>query len=218
MYNLLVYMIKISAFDFDGTIANTIPVSIAILKRFAKNDYKKDLDDSLIQKLRDKPIPEIFKELNVPIVKLPFIARRTRKALNKEIEFLKPIKGIKVMLAELKKQGQILGIVSSNSSESIQKFLVLNGLDIFDFIYTKAHVFGKAGSLKKIIKEYDCTPWEVVYFGDEIRDIEAARKVGIKIVSVTWGVNSKDKLISYAPDFLVDSPSEILELFKRKFL
>ncbi len=211
-------MIKISVFDFDGTIANTIPVSISILKRFALNDYKKDLDDKVIEILRDKPIPEIFKALDVPIVKLPFIARRTRQALNKEIEFLKPIKGISNMLAKLKKRGQILGIVSSNSGESIQKFLLQNNLDIFDFVYSNSKVFGKAGSLKKIIKEYKCERGEIVYFGDEIRDIEAARQVGIKIVSVTWGVNSREKLKELAPDFLLNSPSEILELFKSNTL
>jgi HAD superfamily hydrolase (TIGR01549 family) len=207
-------MIKISAFDFDGTIANTIPITISIIKRFASSDYQKDLDDALIRKLRDKPIPEIFRALNVPIVKLPFIARKIRNEINKEIEHLKPIRGMRNVLAKLKEQGQILGIVSSNSRESIQKFLLENDMAMFDFVYTNSKVFGKSGSLKKLFREYDCRPEEVVYFGDEIRDIEAAREIGIKIVSVTWGVNSREKLVAYKPDYSVDSPSEIPGLFK----
>ncbi len=210
-------MIKISAFDFDGTIANTIPVTISILQRFASDDFQTIIDDALVKELRDKPIPEIFKALNISIVKLPFIARKVKKEMNKEIENLQPIKGMKGVIDKLKAQGHRLGIVSSNGAESIQKFLAKNDMEFFDFIYSNSKVFGKSGSLKKLFKEFDSRPEDVVYFGDEIRDIEAARAVGVKMVSVTWGVNSRDKLVAYAPDFLVDSPSEIPRLFESGF-
>lgn len=205
-------MATICVFDFDGTIANTIPVTISILKKFAQEDFNMDVDDEFIEKLRDKTIPEMFKAFNISILKLPFIAKKTIEAMNKEIENMKPIKGIKNLLLELKKQGKTLGIVSSNSSESIKKFLAVNQLQIFSFIYTNSRVFGKSSSLKKLFKEYNCGKDDIVYIGDEIRDIEAARKVGIKIISVTWGVNTKDKLLSCKPDYLVNSPQEILDL------
>jgi HAD superfamily hydrolase (TIGR01549 family) len=207
-------MIKVSVFDFDGTIANTIPVTLSIFKKFAMKDFKTKLDDRLIDELRDKPIPEIFKALNISIIKLPYIARRTRQELNKEIAKLKPVDGIKSLLNDLKGQGQVLGIVSSNSQESIGKFLEKNDMGMFDFVYTSSSVFGKSGGLKKVLKDYyNYGKNNIVYFGDEIRDIEAARKVGIRIASVTWGVNSREKLAAYNPDFLIDSPSELPAIF-----
>ena len=209
---------NISVFDFDGTIANSIPISITILKRFARSDFNRKIDDKLVEELRDKPIPEIFKALKVPIIKLPLIASKARKELNKEVANLKPIKGMRDTLIKLKKRGQILGIVSSNSRESILKFLEANDLEIFDFIYTNSRVFGKSSSLKKVVKENKENKGDIVYFGDELRDIEAAKKVGIKIVSVTWGVNSREKLIDYKPNFLVDEPKEIIDLFETKSL
>lgn len=207
-------MIKICIFDFDGTIANTIPITLSIIKRYALLDYKKDLNDELIQELRDKPIPEIFKILKIPIIKLPFIAGKIGTELNKEIAKIKPIKDVENTLNGLKKLGLTLGIVSSNSSESIKKFLYQNNLEIFDFIYTNSRVFGKPSSLKKVLKNYKCSKDEIIYVGDEIRDIEAARKVGTKIISVSWGVNSKEKLQSYNPDYLIDQPLEILSVFQ----
>jgi phosphoglycolate phosphatase len=207
-------MIKVIVFDFDGTIADTIPVSIAILKKFATKYYHKTVGEKLIQELRDKSIPEIFKELDISIIKLPFIARKARRELNKEIGYLKPIKGVRDLLEKLKKQGQALGIVSSNSKESIMKFLESNDLKIFDFIYTNSRIFGKANSLKRLLRRNKWDTTSVIYIGDEIRDIEAAHKAGIKIISVTWGVNSSDKLASYKPDFLVKSPGELLSLFQ----
>ena len=49
----------------------------------------------------------------------------------------------------------------------------------------------------------------VFYVCDEVRDIEAARKSGIKSIAVTWGYNTKGALIKENPDFLVNSPDEL---------
>lgn len=205
---------KIIIFDFDGTIADTIPVSITILQKLASKYYHKTVDDKLIQELRDKSIPEICKELDISIIKLPFIARKARRELNKEIACLKPIKGITNLLTQLKKQGHILGIVSSNSKESIMKFLEVNDLKVFDFIHTNSRIFGKANSLKRLIKKNKWDKKDVIYIGDEVRDIEAARKAGVKIFSVAWGVNTLDKLTSCHPDFIIKSPDELITLLQ----
>ncbi|MBU3978627.1 HAD-IA family hydrolase [Patescibacteria group bacterium] len=203
-------MTKIIIFDFDGTLADTIPISINILKNLASKYYHKTIDEKLIKKLRNKSIPEIFKELDISIIKLPFIARKARKELNKEIANLKPIKGISEILNQLKKQKIILGIVSSNSKESIIKFLEVNNLNIFNFIYTNSRIFGKANNLKRLLRRNKWNIENTIYIGDEIRDIEAAKKTGIKIISVAWGVNSLKKLAQYHPDILVKSPQELL--------
>lgn len=207
-------MKNIVVFDFDGTIANTIPVTISILKQFYFEEYHSHVDDKLIEELRDKSIPEMFKIFKISLIKLPLIASKTIRAMNREIAHMKPIDGMKDLLFQLKEQGRTLGIVSSNSSESIKKFLKVNDLEIFDFIYTNSRVFGKSSSLKRLFKKYNASPEDIVYIGDEVRDIEAARKVGIKILSVLWGVNTRAKLESYSPDYIAAKPPDILSYFK----
>lgn len=209
-------MIQVMAFDFDGTIADTIPVSIPILKKLVAKYSQKTVDNKMIQELRDKTVPEVFKELDISIIKLPFFARKARKELNKKITSLKPIKGVDNLLVSLKKMGIILCIVSSNSKESIKTFLANNNLEIFDFIYTNSRVFSKGNTLKKLVRKNKWSKENIIYIGDEVRDIEAARKAGIKIISVTWGVNSLEKLSAHNPDFLVKSPQELLTLFQSK--
>lgn len=208
-------MVKVIVFDFDGTIANSIPLSITILKKLALNDFKKKIDDNLVKELRDKPIPEIFKALGISIVKLPIIAMKARREFNKEIAKLKPFKDMNSLLLDMHSQGYRLGIVSSNSIESIEIFLKENQLEIFDFIYSNSKVFGKSSSLKKVMKEYKCTEKEIIYLGDEIRDIQAAHEIGIKNISVTWGVNSEEKLTGYDPDFIARSPQDIMKIIKK---
>src|SRR5262245_13801927 len=47
----------------------------------------------------------------------------------------------------------------------------------------------------------------VGYVGDEVRDIEAARKA-----AVTWGFNTRDLLARHRPDHLVERPDQLLGL------
>lgn len=209
-------MPNICIFDFDGTIADSIPSSINILKKLALINYNKKIDDNLIKELRDKTIPEVFKALNISLLKLPFIAHRARIELNKEVARLKPINGIKKLLQDLIKQGHILCIVSSNSKESIEKFLEKNNLLFFDAVITSSPVFGKSNSISRLLKQHGWKKSNTFYIGDEIRDVEAAKKAGIKMISVTWGVNSRSRLSSENPDFLVENPSEISELLSTK--
>jgi phosphoglycolate phosphatase len=42
----------------------------------------------------------------------------------------------------------------------------------------------------------------MIYIGDELRDIEAARRVGIAAGAVAWGYNSTEVLERAAPELL----------------
>jgi phosphoglycolate phosphatase len=64
--------------------------------------------------------------------------------------------------------------------------------------------------LTQVLKKQKIDKTEAIYVGDEIRDIEAAQKVGMKIISVTWGFNAKESLQKFHPDALADTPDEFL--------
>ena len=53
---------------------------------------------------------------------------------------------------------------------------------------------------------------KVVYVGDEVRDIDAAKKTGIKVIAVGWGFNSQEALAAQNPDFLIERPQELIEI------
>ncbi|HEU4679284.1 MAG TPA: HAD hydrolase-like protein, partial [Terrimicrobiaceae bacterium] len=53
---------------------------------------------------------------------------------------------------------------------------------------------------------------EILFVGDETRDIEACQKVGVRIVAVTWGYNSRRSLVAMKPDFIFDDPKELVAL------
>lgn len=206
-------------FDFDGTIANTPPHISKIVDQLAgRFGYKNIKGKDIVRLLRKEKIQEIFKKFKISVFKLPFVVKRVRLELNKDIESVKPERGIKAAILKLRKMGYGLGILSSNSKVNVSRFLRKNKLDFFDFIYSGSSIFGKDKTIKNLLRKRHLKPEEIIYVGDETRDIEAARKIKIKIIAVTWGFNSKSLLKKEKPDFLVDKPSEIIRVVTNLFI
>lgn len=205
---------KVIIFDFDGTIADTFDSILKIINRLSDEfGYKKVKEDD-VDKLRDKKSQEILKNSGISMIELPFFIKRVKSELNKEIESLKPTKGIKDALLKLKKDGYKLVILTSNSKENVSKFLKKNNLDLFDFIYSGSSIFGKSKVINSLLKKLSLRPEEVIYVGDETRDIEAAKKTNIKIIAVSWGFNSKQILKKQKPDFLISKPKELIKIIE----
>lgn len=58
---------------------------------------------------------------------------------------------------------------------------------------------------------------KIIYVCDEIRYIEAAEKLEIKIIAVTWGYNNKNALEKENPDFIIDAPEDLENIVMKKF-
>lgn len=116
------------------------------------------------------------------------------------------------VLQQLNRQGIVQGVITSNSDTNVQGFLMRYNLNIFDFIHTGSSLFGKDKLLKKIIQKYKLKTQDVLFVGDETRDVSAAQKVGIGVIGVTWGFNSREVLEKMKPNHLVDSPNDLLNI------
>lgn len=200
-------------FDFDGTIAESFEAILKILRSISKDFGIDKITDKDIKIFKERGVRQSLRDLKISLVKIPVISKRVKRILNKEIASLNSFSGLKETLLELRKRKYNLGILTSNSKDNVEKFLRRNGLDFFEFIYSDSSLFGKDRVLKKLLKKQNIKPNEVVYFGDEIRDIQAALRLNVKIVAVCWGFNTKKALKKCEPTHLVEKPSEILALF-----
>ncbi|MBN2738483.1 MAG: HAD-IA family hydrolase [Spirochaetales bacterium] len=202
-------MFKLILFDFDGTLAAIGSKSKAIINRLSEKYHFGDMTFDDFWKMRDLNLKDVLKKLNIPMWKLPFLVADYKNWMQEYIqdEELTHLSW-KRIIGELKAQVGRLGILTSNSTENAGIFLKLHDIADFDFIYS-ASMFGKHRSLIKIINREKILPREVLYIGDEIRDVEACRRAGVPVMSVTWGINSKEALLETAPDYCVDSPEEI---------
>ena len=82
----------------------------------------------------------------------------------------------------------------------------------FDFISSTSKLTGKSKHLKAIRKTFSLKSEELLYVGDELRDVKASQKANIPIAAVTWGFNSREALAASKPDYLFDTPAEFLSL------
>jgi phosphoglycolate phosphatase-like HAD superfamily hydrolase len=68
--------------------------------------------------------------------------------------------------------------------------------------------------INAVLKEHKLGCDEVIYVGDETRDIHAAQKSNILMISVGWGFNSPTILAKHKPDFLVYHPIELVKIIE----
>ena len=203
---------KVILFDFDGTIADTYQVIANITNQLSTEFGYKALDEEELLLIKNLSSREIVKRSEISIFKLPFLVRRIRTELKKEIAELNAISDMVRVLLRLKSTGYILGIVTSNTRENVDIFLNKHGLNsIFSFIYSGTAIFGKHRVLKQVVREHRLKKSDVIYVGDETRDVRSARKSGIAIIAVSWGFNSAEILQEHKPNYLVDRPQELLE-------
>jgi len=204
---------KAIIFDFDGTIADTVDALVSIANRLAEEFGYIPITPKELALLKNLNSREIIKYSGISIFKIPFLVKKVKTELKKKIPELKPIPGIKEALIVLKNEGNRLGIITSNSQENVTEFLKANDLDnLFDFIYSGVTIFGKTTIINNVLKQQQIKLQEVIYVGDETRDIEASKKANIKVIAVAWGFNSPEVLARQNPDFLAHQPRELLEI------
>ncbi len=198
--------IKYILFDFDGTIANTFDYYRNLLK---KQDYY-GIDDQTTTRFRGMNFWDVITELKIPLWKLAYLAWILKNRLNKDMELIAPFEGIYELLKLINSKGIGIGILSINSKKNIEKFCKHNVIEPFiDDIWSVFILSEKDPAIGKILKTKKLQKEEMLYVGDEIRDIKAAKKAGIKIAAVTWGANTSDSLINNSPDYIINSPKEL---------
>jgi len=202
---------KTLIFDFDGTLVDSMALYVISFNKLAKDFDLPSIRKEDIPLLRKMSSKELIKKYKIGPLKLAQLSYTINKNINREMAAVQFYPEIKSLLVKLSKKYQ-LGILSSNIPENIEAFLKKESLDIFDYIHCSKSLFGKAKTFTDLIKKYNLDKKEILYFGDEVRDIEACQKIKVKIAAVTWGFNEKDLLITKKPDYLFSSPDEIADL------
>ena len=202
-------------FDFDGTIADTKEAVISITNRLAPEFGFAPLEEHEIAHFQNLTAKQVIKQSRVRWWQLPFLMKRVRQELKTEIRNISPIQGIESVLETLKQNNCQLGIITSNSEDNASQFLRQHGLlHCFNFIESSFHVFGKDKVIKRCLHHKKVSPERVTYVGDETRDIEAARKSGVKVIAVSWGFNTAEALAKGEPDLLIHDPHDLILAMK----
>ncbi|MBP1736536.1 MAG: HAD-superfamily hydrolase, subfamily variant 1 [Oscillospiraceae bacterium] len=196
-------------FDFDGTIVDSVSVQNEILKELAMKHHFNNMD---VKAFRRRDSLTFRKKAQM----LSFVIQiqAEYKSLYNELLFkVKPFEGLLSLLSSLQASGYDLAIISSNAAENIAKFLHLNDAALDIPIISSKGLSGKHKALTEFTRRYHCHSSDILYIGDEIRDIKACNKSKVDIAFVRWGLDADKDLTSYNIKFVASS---VLEL--RQFL
>lgn len=199
----------IAAFDFDGTLADTMPWFNSILNTVADKYGFRKIDAAERDQLRHRDASEILKFLGIPLWKLPAIMAHVRTLMQEIDPSVHMFDGIPDALARLKASGMRLAVVSSNSLENVQRVLGPDTAALFDDYECGTDLFGKAAKIDRLLQRHGTPPERFLLVGDEMRDIDAARKAGVRVGSVAWGYNHVDALREREPDELFMQVAEL---------
>lgn len=204
---------RLIIFDFDGTLADSAPWMSGVFNDLARAHGFRTLDADEMAMLRGRGNREIVKYLGVPAWKMPAIAMDMRKRAAAAAPTLKLFAGVPEMLRGLHAKGIGLAIVSSNAEPTIRQVLGPELAGLVAHYGCGASIFGKGAKFKAVMKAAGVTPAETVSVGDEVRDIEAARGLGVPAAAVAWGYATQAILAAQTPDHMFDRPEQILAAF-----
>lgn len=207
-------MIPFLLFDFDGTIANSMDLGMQIANSLAPRFGIDSISREEFDLMRTMSIPKALKTLKIPFYKLPQAIPLALVEYRHMIHDLHPFEGIHDMLRDLRNLGHRMALLSSNSKENLNHFIIQHDLDFFEWVEGTSGILNKHSSIRKQMRKHGLKPDNLIYVGDEIRDIIAAHKCGIRIISVSWGFHTVDLLASKNPDYLVDNPLQIVQLMR----
>jgi phosphoglycolate phosphatase len=206
------HRVQFVVFDFDGTLADSKNVAISVINQLAARHKYKPVSPEALEELRKLTIAERCKMLGWPVYKLPLLAAELYRLYKHSLHEVNLFPGIRELLTELQRNNILVAILSSNSEQNIRTFLQANNLEFVQHVICSNRIFGKDKMLRKFLKTHRLQPENVLYAGDEVRDVVACKKCGIPIAWVSWGFDSRELVQPENPDFIVHSPADILNL------
>jgi phosphoglycolate phosphatase len=200
---------SLAIFDLDGTLADSLPWFLRTVNDVADRFRFRRVADEDVESLRHASSREILAYLQVPLWKLPLITRHMRKLKVDASADIELFDGVEAMLRALAASGMQLALVSSDSEANARRKLG-DLATLFAYFDCAASLFGKPAKFRRVIRRVGIDLADVIAIGDEIRDIEAARAVGITCGAVCWGYAAPAALRAQAPDFVFERMEDIV--------
>ena len=203
---------RLIIFDFDGTLADSYPWFRSELGDLARRWGFRDAAAGEDEALRQMSASAVFRYLGVPGWKLPLIAADLRRRMGGKLDEIRLFDGVAPMLERLAAGDARLAIASSNAAANVDRLLGARLRGLFHDCECGAPLSGKHARLKRLLRRAKVDAHRAIYIGDEIRDIEAARRAGIAAGAVSWGYNRAAVLRRHRPDLIFTEIGQLAQL------
>ena len=212
---------RLAIFDLDGTLLDTIGdlaeacnymLSLRELGSHTREEYAKMVGNGILNLVKRALPEELRTDEYAMAARADFLDFYTANI----DRHTRPYEGIYEVLRTLQDEGWSLAVASNKFDEGTQKLVRSIFPDIhFSAIYGNKEGFPlkpDAALLDLIIKECDAdiaTTWMI---GDSGVDIHTAKNAGVRSIGCSWGFRPRTELEEFGADYIVDAPSEILQI------
>lgn len=202
---------KVLIFDFDGTMADTAPMIRAIYTEMAEQNNWRAMTDEDYEKLRKGSLRQARKWAGIHVWQLPLIIRSAKKLMHQESEKVQLFPEVTELIRELDDKDYHLYVLSRNSIGTIKHVLERYGIQgHMQVLRRRKRTLGsKTIAIKRLLRQQGYDKNDVWMIGDEVRDIQAAHRSGIKSIAVTWGIQDKSILKINQPTHMVESVAQL---------
>ncbi len=204
-------------FDLDGTLLNTLGDLCASCNYALKTmgfptrtlDEVRRFVGNGVAKLIERAVPEATSaELTAETLDV-----FRRHYLDHGLDTTCPYDGIPEMLAELKRKGKRIAVVSNKFNDATRQLCAHFFPDTVEVAIGETSTIRKKPAPDTVIeamRQLGVTAEDAVYIGDSDVDVMTARNSGMPCISVLWGFRDKNFLIESGATTFAEVPADIL--------
>jgi pyrophosphatase PpaX len=208
---------RVVLFDLDGTLIDSGPIILASMKHAARTVLGREFEDEVLAAAVGGP--GLFAQMEAldagRVDELVDVYRAHNEPLHETLETFADMLAV---LATLKADGRLLGIVTAKRRATVrlafERVPALEGF--FDAVVTAEDTERHKPDPEPLLHALALlggAPHEAAYVGDSTFDVRAAKAGGLFAVAVAWGgLHAEDTVLAEEPDAYVSEPEELLDV------
>jgi phosphoglycolate phosphatase len=203
-------------FDFDGVLADTLDDLLNFAREVcAQLGFPRNPTPADLEVLETMSFVDYGRQLKLPAQYIDAFVSQCLQMFNKRLRPPEMFKGMGQVITEAARNNSI-AIVTGNTTPTVEEFLKENDLrECIRLIIGVEQKGSRPEKIKRALRELRQDEELPYMVGDAVSDIRAARETSVKSIAVGWGHQSPSRLMTANPDYLVDSPQELLGLLKK---
>ena len=204
-------------FDFDGVLADTLDDLLSFAwKVCAQLGFPRDPTPADLDVLETMSFVDYGRQLKLPAQYIDAFVSQCLQRFNQRSRPPEIFEGMGQVITKAARDNNTIAIVTGNTTPTVEGFLKENNLcEYIKLIIGVEQKGTRPEKIERALRELRQGEEAAYMVGDAVSDIRAAREISIKSIAVGWGHQSPSRLLTAEPDYLVDSPQELLELLKK---
>ncbi len=217
-------MLRAVLFDMDGTLLDTAPDFVAVCQAMLVAHGRAPIDDQRIQDVVSGGARAMVAATFDMDPEAPGFETLRQEFLDRYQEhcavFTRPYEGMAELLESIERSRLIWGVVTNKPVRFAAPIMQQLGLaERSAVLVCPDHVKNSKPDPEMLLlacSQLNIDPSEVLFIGDDLRDIESGRAAGTKTAAVRYGyIHPDDNPAHWGADVIVDHPRDLLAVLDR---